>query len=128
MVREKVVACAARKVVILVGAEKRVTRLGQHRRLPGEVVPFAIRYVMRRLREPGFVPSILIDASGREFLSDNGNLEMDCGVRLIKGPARLERELCAIPGVVGTGLFLGIASVVLLANSDGSLTTLERRR
>ena len=47
---------------------------------------------------------------------------------MIDGPARLERELLAIPGVVGTGLFIGIASVVLVANGDGSITTLERRR
>jgi ribose 5-phosphate isomerase A len=128
MVREKVVACAARKVVILVGAEKRVTRLGQRRRLPVEVVPFAMHYVMRRMRELGLEPSIRIDASGRKFLSDNANLVMDCAVGVIVGPARLERELCAIPGVVGTGLFIGIASVVLVANSDGSITTFERRR
>ena len=128
MVREKVVACASRKVVILVGAEKRVTRLGQRRRLPVEVVPFAIHYVMRRMRELGLEPSVRLDASGRELLSDNGNLVMDCGVRVIVGPARLERELRAIPGVVGTGLFIGIANVVLVANSDGSITKLERRR
>lgn len=128
MVREKIVACASRKVVILVGAEKRVTRLGQRRRLPVEVVPFAAHYAMRRMRELGLKPSVRIGADGREFLSDNGNLVVDCGTGAIDGPARLERELLAIPGVVGTGLFIGIASVVLVANSDGSIITLERRR
>src|SRR5579859_7272146 len=67
MVREKVVACASRKVVILVGAEKRVTRLGQRRRLPVEVVPFAAPYAMRRIRELGLRPAVRIDASGSEF-------------------------------------------------------------
>ena len=62
MVREKVVACASRKVVILVGAEKRVTRLGQRRRLPVEVVPFAVHYVMRRMRELGLKPAVRIGA------------------------------------------------------------------
>ena len=81
MVREKVVACASRKVVILVGAEKRVTRLGQRRRLPVEVVPFAAHYAMRRMRELGLKPAVRIGADGREFLSDNGNLVMDCGSR-----------------------------------------------
>lgn len=128
MVREKIVACASRKVVILVGAEKRVTRLGQRRRLPVEVVPFAAHYAMRRMRKLGLKPSVRIGADGAEFLSDNGNLVMDCGIGVIDGPARLERELLAIPGVVGTGLFIGIASVVLVANGDGSITTLERRR
>jgi ribose 5-phosphate isomerase A len=128
MVREKIVACASRKVVILVGAEKRVTRLGQRRRLPVEVVPFAMHYAMRRMRGLGLKPSVRIGADGREFLSDNGNVVVDCGTAVIDGPARLERELLAIPGVIGTGLFIGIASVVLVANGDGSIATLERRR
>jgi ribose 5-phosphate isomerase A len=128
MVREKIVACASRKVVILVGAEKRVTRLGQRRRLPIEVVPFAMHYAMRRMRELGLKPSARIGADGREFLSDNGNVVLDCATGVIDGPARLERDLLAIPGVIGTGLFIGIASVVLVANGDGSIATLERRR
>jgi ribose 5-phosphate isomerase A len=127
MVREKVVACASRKVVILVGAEKRVTRLGQRRRLPVEVVPFAVHYAMRRMRGLGLKPSVRVGADGREYLSDNGNVVVDCETGVIDGPARLERELLAIPGVVGTGLFIGIASVVLIANGDGSIATLERR-
>jgi ribose 5-phosphate isomerase A len=128
MVREKIVACASRKVVILVGAEKLVTRLGQRRRLPVEVVPFAMHYAIRRMRALGLKPSVRIGAAGSEFLSDNGNLVVDCGTGPITAPARLERELLAIPGVVGTGLFLGIASVVLVANRDGSIVTLARRR
>ena len=128
MVREKIVACASRKVVILVGEEKRVAHLGQRRRLPVEVVPFAAHYAMRRIRELGLKPSARVGDDGLEFLSDNGNLVVDCGVGAIDGPARLERELHAIPGVVDTGLFIGIAGVVLVANLDGSITTLERRR
>jgi ribose 5-phosphate isomerase A len=83
---------------------------------------------MRRMRELGLKPAVRIGDDGREFLSDNGNFVMDCGIGKIEAPARLERELIAIPGVVGTGLFVGIASVVLIANGDGSITTLERRR
>jgi len=127
-VREKIVACASRKVVILVGEEKRVTRLGQRRRLPVEVVPFAASYAMRRMRELGLKPTVRIGEGGGEFLSDNGNLVIDCGASVFDAPVHLERDLLAIPGVVGTGLFLGIANVVLVANGDGSITTLERRR
>ncbi len=128
LVREKIVACASRKVVILVGAEKLVERLGQRRRLPIEVVPFALHYAMRRMRAIGLKPSVRIGADGREFLSDNGNVVVDCDAGLIDGAARLERELLAIPGVVGTGLFVGIANVVLVAWPDGSIKTLKRRR
>jgi ribose 5-phosphate isomerase A len=128
LVREKIVACASRKVVILVGAEKLVSRLGQRRKLPVEVVPFALHYVTRRIREIGMKPSARIGADGREFLSDNGNVILDCEVGPINGAARLERDLLAIPGVVGTGLFIGIADVVLVAYPDGSIKTLTRRR
>lgn len=128
LVREKIVACASRKVVILVGAEKLVSRLGQRRKLPVEVVPFALHYAARRIKEMGLKPSARIGADGREFLSDNGNVILDCKVGPINGAARLERELLAIPGVVGTGLFVGIADVVLVAYPDGSIKTLTRRR
>jgi ribose 5-phosphate isomerase A len=128
LVREKIVACASRKVVILVGAEKLVHHLGQRRRLPVEVVPFALHYAMRRMREMGLKPSVRIGTDGREFLSDNGNVVVDCNAGVINSAARLERELLAIPGVVGTGLFIRIADFVLVAYPDGSIKTLTRRR
>ena len=75
--------------------------------------------------------SVITDKQILEGLGRDKKLKgvycQDCAVGVIVGPARLERELCAIPGVVGTGLFIGIASVVLVANSDGSITTFERR-
>ncbi len=128
LVREKVVACASRKVVIVVGAEKRVARLGNRRRLPVEVVPFATHYAMRRMRELGLRPAVRIGGDRCEFVSDNGNVIVDCAMRPIASAASLERELLAIPGVVGSGLFIAIADVVLVANHDGSVTTLARRR
>jgi ribose 5-phosphate isomerase A len=128
LVREKIVACASRRVIILVGAEKRVAHLGNRGRLPVEVVPFAVHYAMRRMGELGLRPSVRVGGDKREFVSDNGNVIVDCAVRPIKSAARLERELTAIPGVLGTGLFIGIADIVLVANHDGSITTLARRR
>ena len=56
---------------------------------------------------------------GSDFITDNGNPILDCAVREIRNPARLERDLLAIPGVVGTGLFVGMASIVLVASEDG---------
>jgi ribose 5-phosphate isomerase A len=129
LVREKIVACASRKVVILVGAEKLVSRLGQRGRLPVEVVPFALHYVTQRIKkEMGLKPSVRMGSDGSEFLSDNGNVILDCKVGPINSGARLEREFRAIPGVVGTGLFIGMADVVLVAYPDGSIKTLTRRR
>ena len=59
------------------------------------------------------------NADGSEFISDNGNPILDCVVRDLRNPARLDRELLAIPGVLGTGIFIGMASLVLVASEDG---------
>ena len=58
-------------------------------------------------------------------MSDNGNLILDCGVKEIRNPARLDRELREIPGVVGTGLFVGMASLVLVARNNGKIDVLR---
>lgn len=119
LVREKVVAAASRKVVILVGAEKLVRRLGARRRLPVEVVRFARDFVAREAARLGLKASHRQTGDGAEFLSDNGNSILDCVVDEIRSPARLERELRSIPGVVGTGLFIGMVDRVLVAPADG---------
>jgi ribose 5-phosphate isomerase A len=126
MVREKVVAVASRRRIFLVGNEKIVKRLGEHGNLPVEVLPFAAPLAMREIAKLGLKPKVRLDREGREFVSDNGNLVFDCQVSAIRNPARLECDLRAVPGVVGTGLFLGIADVVLVMSGDGKITTLRR--
>jgi ribose 5-phosphate isomerase A len=127
-IREKVVAAASRRRIILVGAEKIVKKLGAHGMLPVEVVPFAAPFCLRRIAALGLKPKIRLDPMGREFFSDNGNLIADCGVKEIRNPARLDRDLLTIPGVVGTGLFVHMADMVLVAQEDGKIATLRRRR
>ena len=127
MVREKVVAAASRRRIFLVGEEKLVARLGAHGNLPVEVVPFAGAFAARRIGELGLKPVVRINEAGEHFVSDNGNLILDCRVREIRYPARLDRELLAIPGIVGTGLFVGMADLVLVVAPSGKVTTLRRR-
>jgi ribose 5-phosphate isomerase A len=126
LVREKVVAAASRRRIFLVGEEKIVRRLGQHGNLPIEVVPFAVPLSLREFSRLGLKPKVRSDDHGNQFISDNGNVIVDCGITTIRSPAALERDLLAVPGVVGTGLFLGIADVVLVISADGKLTTLRR--
>lgn len=128
LVREKIVAASARRRVFLVGDEKLVKRLGAHGNLPVEVVPFAEAYVARQVHALGLRPALRRGADGAEFITDNGNLILDCGVREIRAPARLENDLLKIPGVVGTGLFVGMATMVLVASPDGKVTTLRPNR
>ena len=100
-------------------------RLGARGNLPVEVVPFALAFAQRRIAKLGLKPKLRLSAGGAEYVSDNGNLILDCAVREIRNPARLERDLLAIPGVVGTGLFVGIADLVLVAMRDGTIKTLR---
>jgi ribose 5-phosphate isomerase A len=127
LLREKVVAHASRRRIILVGIEKRVKRLGEHGWLPVEVVPFAVPLATREISRLGLRPRIRMTPRGDQALTDNGNLLLDCATRGIASPARLERELAAIPGVVGSGLFIGIADLVLVSTPQGSVSVMKRR-
>src|SRR5437867_6169971 len=131
LVRERIVAAASRRQVILVGHDKLVGRLATRRRIPIEVVPFACQLVLRRVRALGLDP-VVRRADGRRFISDNGNLTIDCGLAtpLADAPAArvLEADLRAIPGVVDTGLFLGTAERVLVGYPDGHVDVLQARR
>jgi ribose 5-phosphate isomerase A len=113
LVREKVVASLARRFIVLVGAEKLVPVLGSRGRLPIEVIPFAAAPCRRRLEALGY-PAELRTAAGTPVVTDNGNRLLDCRVGPIADPAALDAMLRAIPGVVGTGLFVGMRPSVLV--------------
>jgi ribose 5-phosphate isomerase A len=115
LVRERIVAAASRRQVILVTAEKIVDRLGARGKLPVEVLPFAAAFCRRRIEQLGLRPAVRQAEDGQPFVSDNGNWILDCGVGPLSDPAGLHRDLRAIPGVIDTGLFLGTASLVLVA-------------
>ena len=117
LLREKVVATAARRFVVLVGREKLVPALGSRGRLPIEVVPFAAAPCRRRLAQLGH-PAEVRMRDGRPVLTDNGNVLLDAAVRPIADARALEATLRAIPGVVETGLFLGMAPLVLMWDGE----------
>jgi ribose 5-phosphate isomerase A len=127
LVREKVVAASSRRLVILIGEEKLVPRLGTRGKLPVEVVPFALPLCERRLSELGCCPVPHVQGS-RRFMTDNGNHILDCQIDPIPDARRLETAIRAIPGVVGTGLFLGIADTVLVGDRAGFRLIEEKRR
>jgi ribose 5-phosphate isomerase A len=127
LVREKIVAAASRKLVILVSEEKLVPRLGTRGRLPVEVVPFGLPLCLRRFAELGFRATPY--RSGDElYSSENGNNIVDLEVTPIEDPTRLEQKIKAIPGVVDTGLFLTLADLVLIGTDVGLQLVEERKR
>ena len=126
LVREKIVAAAARRFIVLVGPEKLVPALGGRGRLPVEVVPFAAPFCARRLTELGY-PPVVRSQGGAPVVTDNGNLVLDCQVKAIADPGGLDRTLREIPGVVGTGLFVAMAHAVMVWE-NGRVRTLTRAR
>lgn len=127
LVREKIVAAASRRLVIVVGEEKLVPVLGARGRLPVEIVPFGASLCMRRLAGLG-CQAVARKQGGRLFVSDNGNHVLDCRVSPIRDSASLERKISSIPGVVGSGLFLDMADVVLVQRGGGAVEVRHRKR
>ena len=116
--REMVVARLAKRFVIVVGSGKCVSKLGETNaagrpgRIPVEVVPFAEIFVSRGLARLGLTPEPW-NIDGIRGLTDNGNHILDCLTGPIDNPSDLDRAIRALPGVVGTGFFLGMAERVL---------------
>ncbi|MBI4381164.1 MAG: ribose-5-phosphate isomerase RpiA [candidate division NC10 bacterium] len=117
MVREKIVAASSRRFVILVGVEKLVPVLGSRRILPVEVVPFGLPLCRRRLTEVGCQAAVRL-VNGRAYVTDNGNQILDCAISPIQDPTAFEQAIVSIPGVVGTGLFIGMADTVLVQDRE----------
>ena len=118
LVREKIVARASRQVVIIVDDSKLVQVLGSKAPLPVEVIPFGWGTYLHQLKGFGCEP--VLRMSGAEpYISDGGNYIVDCHFKRIEDPARLECALNCIPGVVDNGLFVGLASLVIVASEAG---------
>jgi ribose 5-phosphate isomerase A len=117
LVREKIVAASSRKLVILVGPEKIVPVLGARGVLPVEVVPFGVALARRKLEVLG-LPSRIRRVNDIPFMSDNHNYILDCQIKALDRPAELHQAISIIPGVVDTGLFIGMANTVLVQDGD----------
>ena len=125
LVRERIVAAASERQVILVTAEKLVELLGSRGPLPVEVMPFAVPFCRRRLENLELKPTLRTHEE-RPFVTDNFNVIFDCAVGPISDPAELEQAIRRIPGVVDTGLFLGTADTVIVAEG-ATIRELGRR-
>ena len=120
LVREKIVAQASRRLVIIVDETKLVERLGTRSPLPVEVVNWAVDHQARFLESTGAVVTLRSGEDGEPIRSDNGNVFLDCAFPDgIDDPEGLEETLLRRAGVVDTGLFLGMADEVVVAAEDG---------
>ncbi|MFQ5648961.1 MAG: ribose-5-phosphate isomerase RpiA [bacterium] len=117
LAREKIVAAATRKEIIVVDKSKLVSKLGKFP-LPVEVLPFGWPVACKQLQHYGCRVE-LRRRDGIIFVTDNKNYILDCFFGLIDEPGKLSEEINAIPGVVENGLFVGLTDMIVVGYEDG---------
>ena len=127
MLREKLVVKAAERFVVVAEAGKKVARLGQTRRLPVEVVRVAWRDTQRRLSALVPAAELRIDEHGDVVVTDEGHYILDCELPSSGDLSALGDAIKAEVGVVEHGLFIGMTSLALLGNDDGSVERISPR-
>ncbi len=115
LLREKIVASATRQLVIVADATKRVPVLGKFP-LPVEVIKFAQALIKKKIEALGAAVQLRLGQDGKPYLTDENNHILDCRFGQIADADRLARTLSDMPGVVEHGLFIGMASLVLVAD------------
>lgn len=127
LLHEKIVAQASRREIIVVDDSKLSPVLGTNRRLPVEVIAFGWRGQVAYLESLGAQVDRRLGAGGRPFETDEGHLILDCQFGAIAAPGELAERLQGRSGVVEHGLFLGLATDLIVAG-DGGIRHLERQR
>ncbi len=117
LLREKIVAAASDRFVVVVDSGKLVARLGSFD-LPVEVVPFAWRVVAEKIETTGCLPTLRSGDANKPFVTDEGNYILDCAYGAIEEPEALARRLDGTTGIVDHGLFLDMADTVVVGRGD----------
>jgi len=119
LLREKIVAQASRREIIVVDGAKLVQQLGAHCRLPVEIVPFGLAAQLRYLEDLGAEVLLRRTLGGEAFRTDQGNLLADCRFGPLAAPEKLAVALQQRAGLAGHGLFLGLATDLIVADASG---------
>lgn len=123
LLREKIVASSSRKMIVIADGSKKVDVLGKFP-LPVEIVPFGLKATGGKIEQAlawsgNKGPIMLRMRDGKPFITDNGNVILDCALGRIANAEKLAAALSSIPGVVDHGLFIGMASLALIAGDKG---------
>jgi ribose 5-phosphate isomerase A len=119
LLREKVVAQASLREVIMIDPSKQVTRLGTNWALPIEILPFSWGSEALFLRSLGADPKLRLQADGQPFVTDNGHHIVDAQFGPLDHPAELAHKLDGRAGIMEHGLFIGLATDVIVARTQG---------
>jgi ribose 5-phosphate isomerase A len=116
--REKILASNSNKLIVIVDESKLVSKLGKFP-LPVEIVPFASELIIKKLEALHCKP-LIRRVDEKEFITDNGNLIIDCMFNEIVNPKNISERLNSIPGVVDHGLFINMTDTIIVGKDDGT--------
>jgi ribose 5-phosphate isomerase A len=119
LLREKIVAAASKRMVVVADETKLVDRLGSLMTIPVEVVPFGWQATEQKLKQLGANPTLRLTAEKKPYVTDGGHYILDCGYGPMASPKEVAHHLDHVVGVVEHGLFLGIAREVFVGGADG---------
>ena len=117
LLREKVVASVTKKMVVVSDSTKLVPALGKFP-LPVEIIPFARSVIEKKIASLGATTKLRMQSDGQPYVTDNDNQILDCSFGRIDDPPAIAGELNGMPGVVGHGLFIGMASVAIVGKGS----------
>jgi len=120
LLQEKIVAAASDELIIIIDEKKDVQTLGAFP-LPVEVITFGWKQVQRKIESLYNIQTGLREKEGKVFITDHGHYILDCYFNSIPDPSQLNTSLHLIPGVVETGLFVGMATGIITGYADGTI-------
>ncbi len=127
LLREKIVDSTTKRLIIIVDEKKLAKTLGGDHPIPVEIVPFGYQSTLGKIRKIS-EKAVLREATGKvgPVITDNGNLIADVYFRSLRRPDIVEEKLRRIPGVVETGLFLGMCDIAYVGRKDGKVDIIRR--
>jgi len=125
LLQEKMVAAASRKMIVIADGNKIADQLGRFP-LPVEVIPYGWKQTRKHIGKLGCGKIILREKDGKPFITDHGHYILDCHFEKIEQASLLSQQLNSIPGVVENGLFIDMASAVIIGKEDGTTQTMTK--
>jgi ribose 5-phosphate isomerase A len=125
LLQEKIVAAASEQLIIIVDYSKMVQQLGKFP-LPVEIITFGYKHAAQKITSMGCSKVELRKKDNKPFITDHGHYILDCYFKKINDPKYLNSALNNIPGVVETGLFVDMATKIVIAYADGKIETIQK--